>query len=169
MVSLPMGATPGTEHSARVRRAAALLAVAALAGVALGWSAVFAAPDIALQLETVGGGLTPRQAQIERAVAQARLAEPEAPEALVLSSDVEDAAFARYLLYPLRAREVAVRQRAAVRAALDRLPTGALVLVSRHGDVERLEDLELLARGARPKLGVLVREGDEVVVLRALR
>lgn len=145
-----------------------LLAVAALGGVAAAWASLFSAPDIALQLETVGAGLSPRQAELEEAVAQARLQAPATTEVLVLSVDVEDAAFAAYLLYPARVSETSVRQRSAVRAALAALPAGALVLASRHGDRERLEDLEPLSRGPAPRLESLARVGDDVFLYRVL-
>jgi hypothetical protein len=61
-----------------------------------------------------------------------------------------------------------VSPRAAVRAAIEALPAGALVLVSRHGDRERLGDLGPLQRGAAPRLQLIVREGNEVIVFRVL-
>jgi hypothetical protein len=147
----------------------ALLAVAALAGVVVAWSRLFAAPDLALQLETVGGGLSPRQAQLERVVEQALQASPEATDMLLLSGDADESAFVRYLAYPVLVREASVRQPAAVRTALDELPAGALVLVSRHGGRERFEEVEAQSRGDAPRLATMVRAGDEVSVLRVLR
>ncbi len=145
-----------------------MLAAAALAGVLVGWSALLSAPDLALQLDTVGDGLSPRQAQLEQVVARAHEEAPAAGDVLMLSIDAEEVAFARYLLYPALVSQASVRQRAAVRAALDDLPAGALVLVSRHGDLERLEDVELLARGADPRLQLVARAGGGVAVYRVL-
>src|SRR5262245_42364714 len=147
----------------------ALLALAALAGVLVGWSAIFSAPDLALQLETVGGGLSPRQAALEQVVEQVRQAAPEATEMLLLTGVADEGAYVRYLAYPVAVRGAPVRPAAAVRAALDALAAGALVLVSRHGDREQLEAVEALAQGAAPRLAPLARAGDDVVVWRVLR
>jgi len=149
------------------RWASILLAAASLAGVLVGWSTLFR--DLALQFETAGGGLSPRQAQLEQVVVQARLVAPGARDVLMLSVDAQEYAFAKYLCYPAIVRLASVRQQRAVRAALADLQAGALVLVSRHGDVERLEDLERLARGAEPRLQQVARAGDEVAAYRVLR
>jgi hypothetical protein len=146
-----------------------VLVVAALAGVLVAWSAVFAAPDLALQLQTVGGGLTPRQAQLELVAAQAQAAAPDAADVLLLSADADDAAFVRYLVYPADVRLAGTRQASAVRAALEALPAGALVLVSAHAGRERLEDVDALAGGAAPRLQEVARAGAEVAVYRVLR
>jgi len=158
-----------TGHDAGARWPTALLAATALAGVLVAWSAVFAAPDLALQLQTVGGGLTPRQAQLELVAAQAQAAAPDAADVLLLSSDADDAAFVRYLVYPADVRLAGTRQASAVRAALEVLPAGALVVVSAHAGRERLEDVDALARGTSPRLQAVARAGAEVVVYRVLR
>ncbi|HEX5008797.1 MAG TPA: hypothetical protein VFY71_00245 [Planctomycetota bacterium] len=147
----------------------ALLAVAVLAGVVVAWARLFAAPDLALQLETVGGGLSPRQAALEQVLEQARQAAPEATELLLLTGVADEEAYVRYLAYPVAVRGASVRQAASVRAALDALPAGALVLVSRHGDRERLEVVDALAHGDAPRLAPLVRAGDDAAVWRVLR
>jgi len=158
-----------TGSAAGARWTTSLLAIAALSGVLVAWSAVFAAPDLALQLQTVGGGLTPRQAQLEQAAAQAQAAAPDAADVLLLSADADDAAFVRYLVYPADVRVAATSKAAAVRAALDALPAGALVLVSRHAGRERLEAVDALASGAAPRLQAVAHAGDDVAVYRVLR
>jgi len=113
----------------RAGRAGWLLAAAVLAGSAASWAIVLTGPQRAQLLAPLAGGLVPHQLAIEAAADRIEQLAP-VPQVLVLALNPEDAAFARYRLYPLRITEGPVRPRERLDATLAAAPDGALVLVT---------------------------------------
>jgi hypothetical protein len=136
--------------------------------VAVSWALLFSSPDFARQFELASRGLTPRQAQLEETAHVIREAASDTKSVIMLSADSDDVAFARYVLYPILVEEAAVGRRQVVLERLESLSPGELVLISAHGDRERLGDLEPLQRGSSPRLARIARAGD-VSLFRVLR
>ncbi len=131
----------------RAQRVGWVFAAVVLAGAAAGWSVVASTPDLPRWLAEVGGGLTPRETDVQSALQQLDRLAPAVPPLVMLSANPEDAAFARYLLYPRELVEAPVRPATRLQAALDALPDGARLLVV--DDAVRAE----LERSARPAAG----------------
>jgi hypothetical protein len=149
----------------RAGRAGWLLAAAVLAGSVASWGAVFAAPRLEQRLAPLAGGLVPHQLAIEAAAQQIERLAP-APQLLVLALDPEDAAFARYRLYPLRITEGPVRPRERLDATLAAAPNGALVLVT---DPATRYQLVHRAPSGGPRLVQAAELDGDVALLRVQR
>jgi hypothetical protein len=150
----------------RAGRAGWLLAAAVLAGAVASWAMVLSGPQRAQLLAPLAGGLLPHQLAIEAAADQIERLAP-VPQVLVLSLDPEDAAFARYRLYPLRTTEGPVRPRERLDATLAAAPDGALVLVT--DPATRFQLLHRAPSSGGPRLVPAAELDGDVALLRVER